>query len=160
MRSALDLGWRRPTSLAAPVPSRHKRDMEFATIESGNRIPLLRTLDIHLTEIGERHAVMEVDVGEAHRNYLGGAHGGLIATLIDTVCFFPRPLLPSGLAVTTTQLTVSYLRPAQVGDHLVSRCELVHLGRRTASLTVRVTGRDGALVAHGTVALMVLSAPG
>jgi acyl-CoA thioesterase len=131
--------------------------MEPATLESGNRIPLLRTLGIRLTEIGERHAVMEVDVSEAHRNYYGGAHGGLIATLVDTVSFFPRPLLPSGLEVTTTQLTVSFVRPAQVGDHLVSRCELVHLGRRTASLTVRVTRGDGALVAHGTVGLMVVS---
>lgn len=132
--------------------------MEPATLESGNRIPLLRTLGIRLTEIGERHAVMEVDVSDAHRNYYGGAHGGLIATLVDTVSFFPRPLLPSGLEVTTTQLTVSYVRPAKVGDHLVSRCELVHLGRRTASLTVRVTRGDGALVAHGTVALMVAGA--
>ena len=127
-----------------------------AALESGNRIPFLRTLGIRLTEIGERHAVMEVDVADAHRNYLGGAHGGLIATLVDTVCFFPRPLLPSGLAVTTSQLAVSYLRPANVGDHLVSRCDLVHLGRRTASLTVRVTRGDGTLLAHGTVGLMVL----
>ncbi len=132
--------------------------MQPATLESGNRIPLLRTLDIRLTEIGDRHAVMEVDVGERHLNYFGGAHGGLIATLVDTVCFFPQPLLPSGREVTTTQLTVSYVRPAQVGDHLVSRCDLVHLGRRTASLTVRVTRGDGALVAHGTVALMVVGA--
>jgi acyl-CoA thioesterase len=130
--------------------------MEPATLESGNRIPLLRTLGIRLTEIGDRHAVMEVDVSDAHRNYYGGAHGGLIATLVDTVCFFPRPLLPSGLEVTTTQLTVSYVRPASVGDHLVSRGELVFLGRRTASLTVRVTRADGELVAHGTVALLVL----
>jgi acyl-CoA thioesterase len=130
--------------------------MEPATLESGNRIPLLETLRIRLTEIGERHAVMEVDVEELHRNFFGGAHGGLIATLVDTVAFFARPLLPSGLEVTTTQLNVTYVRPAAVGDHLVSRCELVHLGRRTASVTVRVTRGDGALVAHGTVSLMVV----
>jgi acyl-CoA thioesterase len=130
--------------------------MEPATLESGNRIPLLQTLGIRLAEIGERHAVMEVDVSDIHRNYYGGAHGGLIATLVDTVSFFARPLLPSGLEVTTTQLNVSFVRPAAVGDRLVSRCELVHLGRRTASLTVRVTRGDGALVAHGTVGLMVM----
>jgi acyl-CoA thioesterase len=133
--------------------------MEPATLESGNRIPLLRTLGIALTEIGERHAVMEVVVGDAHRNYFGGAHGGLIATLVDTVCFFPAPLLPSGRTVTTTNLSVSYIRPAGVGDHLISRGELVHLGRRTASLTVRVTNAAGALVAHGTATLMLLDEP-
>jgi acyl-CoA thioesterase len=132
--------------------------MEPATIESGNRIPLLRTLDIHLTEIGERHAVMEVDVADIHRNYYGGAHGGLIATLVDTVCFFPKPMLPSGRTVTTTTLNVSYVRAARVGDHLVSRAEIEHLGRRTASLAVRVTNGTGALVAHGTATLMFLDA--
>ena len=130
--------------------------MEPATLESGNRIPLLRTLDIHLTEIGERHAVMEVEVGDIHRNYYGGAHGGLIATLVDTVCFFPKPMLPSGRTVTTTNLNVSYVRAATVGDRLVSRAEIQHLGRRTASLAVRVTNGDGALVAHGTATLMFL----
>ena len=130
--------------------------MEPATLESGNRIPLLRTLDIHLTEIGERHAVMEVEVGVIHRNYYGGAHGGLIATLVDTVCFFPKPMLPSGRTVTTTNLNVSYVRAATVGDRLVSRAEIQHLGRRTASLAVRVTNGDGALVAHGTATLMFL----
>ncbi|HEY6008975.1 MAG TPA: PaaI family thioesterase, partial [Geobacteraceae bacterium] len=103
--------------------------MEPATIATGNAIPLLRTLGINLAEIGPRHAVMEVVVSEAHGNYFGGAHGGLIATLIDTVCFFPRPLLPSGLLVTTTNLNVNYLRPAAVGDRLTARSELLHLGK-------------------------------
>lgn len=133
--------------------------MEPATLESGNKISLLRTLDIELTEIGERHALMEVVVAEKHCNYLGGAHGGLIATLVDTVCFFPRPLLPSGLLVTTANLNISYLRPAHVGDRLIARAELVHLGRRTASLTARVSDGAGRLIAHGSATLMVLAAP-
>lgn len=131
--------------------------MEPATIESGNAISLLRTLDIKLKEIGERHAVMEVVVAEKHANYLGGAHGGLMATLIDSVCFFPRSLLPSGRMVTTTNLNLSYIRAARVGDRLSARAELVHLGRKTASLTASVTDSTGRLIAHGTVTLMVLS---
>jgi acyl-CoA thioesterase len=134
--------------------------MEPATLASGNAIPLLRTLGIELTEIGERHALMEVVVEERHGNYFGGAHGGLIATLVDTVCFFPRPLLPSGRLVTTTNLSVTFVRPAQPGDRLIARSELLHLGRRMASLTVRVTDGEGRLVAHGTASLMVLQEPG
>src|SRR5512144_3038480 len=132
-----------------------ERTMEPATLETANAIALLRTLDIRLTEIGERHAVMEVEVAEKHGNYFGGAHGGLIATLVDTVCFFPRPLLPSGRLVTTTNLNVSYVRPAMVGERLTARSELLHLGRRTASLSVQVVNGEGLLVAHGTAPLMV-----
>lgn len=133
--------------------------MKPATLESGNAIPLLRTLDIRLTEFGERHAVMEVEVGEKHCNYFGGAHGGLVATLVDTVCFFPRPFLPSGRLVTTSNLNVSFVRPAAPGDRLVARSEILHLGRRTASLSVRVLDGESRLIAHGTVTLMVLKEP-
>jgi acyl-CoA thioesterase len=127
-----------------------------ATIEKANQISLLKTLGIRLAEIGENHAVMTVTVTGEHLNYLGGAHGGLLATLIDTVSFFPRPLLPAGITCTTTNLTVAYIRPAFLGDTLTARSELLHTGRRTASVISRVTNQEGKLVAHGTVTLMIL----
>jgi len=88
---------------------------------------------------------------------MGTVHGGLISALVDTVCFFPKPLIPSGLKLTTVDLNVSYVRPALKGDTLVARSELLHLGRRTARLTVKVTDQDHGLVAYGTATLMVLS---
>jgi len=91
---------------------------------------MLQTLNIHLREIGGTHAIMEVIVAELHSNYFGGAHGGLIATLVDTVSFFSRPLLPSGKSCTTTNLNVTYVRPAVIGDVLTARSDLIHMGRR------------------------------
>lgn len=131
--------------------------IEPATLESGNAISLLRTLNIHLREIGDSFAIMEVTVADLHRNYFGGAHGGLIAALMDTVSFFPRPLLPSGKMCTTTNLNVTYVRPAAVGDVLTARAELMHTGRRMASVTVTVHNQLGKLVAHGTTTLLVTS---
>ncbi|GFO54034.1 hypothetical protein GMSM_10410 [Geomonas sp. Red276] len=131
------------------------KPIEPATLASGNAISLLRTLDIHLREIGDDYAIMEVTVSDIHRNYFGCAHGGLIATLMDTVSFFPRPLLPSGRLCTTTNLNVTYDRPAGVGDVLTARSQLVHHGRRMASLNITVTNQHGKLVAHGTASLML-----
>lgn len=130
--------------------------MQPATMESANAISLLKTLGIRLAEVGDGHAVMEVTVDDRHRNYLGGVHGGLIATLVDTVSFFPKPLLPSGQAATTVALNVNYVRPAAVGDSLRARAELLHMGRRTASLTIRVIDQEERLVAHGTASLLLL----
>lgn len=123
------------------------------------RIPMLKTLGIRHVESSDRHAVMAVSVTDAHANYFGGAHGGLIATLIDTACFFPLPFLPSRRRLTTTQLQVNYVRGAAVGDALSAHAEILHLGRRTASLSVKVVRGDGALVAHGTAGLMFLDNP-
>ena len=130
--------------------------LEPATIDSANAIAMLQTLNIRLLEIGDTYAVMEVIVSAIHGNYFGGAHGGLLATLADTVSFFPRPLLPSGRTCTTTNLNINYVRPAAIGDTLTARSELVHLGRKMASLTVMVTNQEGKLVLHGTTTLMLL----
>jgi len=120
-------------------------------------IPFLKTLGVSVQEIAERHAEMTVTIDDRHLNYMGTVHGGLISALVDTVCFFPKPLIPSGLKLTSVDLNVSYVRPALKGDTLVARSELLHLGRRTARLTVKVTDQDHGLVAYGTATLMVLS---
>lgn len=133
--------------------------MKPATLETGNQIALLQTLDIQLTAIAPSHAIMEVTVSPKHLNYFGGGHGGLIATLIDTVCFFPAPLLPAGRVVTTSNLNIHYLRPADLGVRLSARADLLHLGRRTASLRINVENQRGQLIAHGTATLQVLAEP-
>lgn len=61
--------------------------MKPVTIEQANQIGMLQTLGIRLTDVGDDYAVMEVIVDERHSNYFGGVHGGLLATLVDTVAF-------------------------------------------------------------------------
>ncbi len=124
---------------------------------SPEHIPFLKTLGVSIREISDDFAEMTVTIDDRHLNYMGGAHGGLISALIDTVCFFPKPLIPSGRKLTTIDLNVSYLRPAGLGDTLVARSELLRLGRRTANLAVRVFDQNQNLIAHGTATLMILS---
>jgi len=106
-------------------------------------IPMLQTLGIRLVESGPEHAVMEVTVSEGHANFYGGTHSGLLATLADTACFFPRPLIPSGARIATTNFSLNYLRPASVGERLRGRAQLLRLGRRTANLEVRIETARG-----------------
>ena len=128
----------------------------FATGETPD-IPFLKTLGIALGEVTDDQAEMTVTIDDRHLNYMGTVHGGLISALIDTVCFFPGALLPSGLKLTTVDLHISYVRAARKGDTLTARSELLHLGRRTARLAVKVADQDHSLVAHGTATLMMLS---
>lgn len=130
--------------------------MKPATTDEINRIPLLVTLGIRIVDQGEDFARMQVRIDDRHLNYFGGAHGGLLATLIDTACFFPLPLLPSGRKVTTSNLNVHYVSPATVGDLLTAHSKIVHLGKSTVSLVVRITDHRDRLVAHGSATLLVL----
>jgi len=131
--------------------------MHSPMLDKINGIPLLVTLGIGCSAIGSDYCRMEVTVDERHRNFYGGAHGGLLATLVDTVCFFAEPLLPSGRLLTTSQLNVTYLRPAAVGDHLVAESKILHLGRRTVHVDVTVRNQHGDLVVHGTGSLLDVS---
>jgi acyl-CoA thioesterase len=97
-----------------------------------------------------------VVVSDHHKNYFGGAHGGLIATLIDSVAFFSKPFLPSGKPCTTTNLNINYVRPAAVGEKLSARSDITHLGKRTATISVKVENSEGKLIAHGTTSLMFI----
>ena len=119
-------------------------------------IPLLQTHDIRLVESDELHAVMEVTVSEKHANYYGGAHGGLLAALADTACFFPLPLIPSDTQVTTVNLNLNYMRPVSLGERLRVRADLLRLGRRTANLNVSIVNEAGKQVVQGTAVLMIL----
>ena len=131
--------------------------MDMIANEQVQDIQFLKTLGISLGEIADSHAEMKVSIDDCHLNYMGTVHGGLISTLVDTVCFFPKPLLPSGLKLATVDLHVSYIRTAGKGDTLTARSELLHLGGRTARLSVGVTDQDRNLVAHGLATLMVLT---
>jgi len=121
-------------------------------------IPMLQTLGITLVESGDTHAIMEVTVAEKHANFYGGTHGGLLATLADTTCFFPRPLIPSGVRAATTNLSLNYLRPAAVGEILRARADLLHFGRRTANLEIHIENAQGKLLVQGSAVLLVLEA--
>ena len=95
--------------------------MQPATPDRIDAIPMLKTLGIRLVESGPDYAVMDVVVDARHANYFGGVHGGLLATLADTVCFFPEPLLPAGRMVTTANLNLNYLKAPALGCRLTAR---------------------------------------
>lgn len=130
--------------------------MTSVNLEQINAIPMLQTLGIRCTATGADFTRMEVTVSDAHRNFYGGAHGGLLATLVDTACFFADPLAPAGRRLTTSQLSISYLRPVAAGDHLIATSQILHLGRRTIHLDVSILNQHGKQVVHGTATLLDL----
>jgi len=110
-------------------------------------------------EVEEGRAVFAARPGEEHYNPIGAVHGGLAATLLDTVmgCAV-HSALPAGVGYTTIELSVNYVR-AITGDTGPVRAEgkLVHLGGRVATAEGRVHAEaDGRLLAHGTTTILVL----
>lgn len=107
-----------------------------------------------------------VNEGEVHfavtpkpdfANPLGTVHGGICATLLDSVmgCAV-HTTLPAGVGYTTLELKINYIRTVQVdADELTGVGTVIHVGGRTATAEGKVFSADGKLVAHGSTTCMV-----
>jgi uncharacterized protein (TIGR00369 family) len=90
-------------------------------------------------------------------NPMGSMHGGIVATLLDTVmgCAV-HSSLDGGGGYTTLDLDVRYVRSAPLtGDVIRAYGNVVHVGGRTATAEGRVIDADGHLLAHATTTCML-----
>jgi uncharacterized protein (TIGR00369 family) len=120
----------------------------------------LDRLKIQPVTIEKGTAVFEVTVDETHLRTMGIAHGGMVATLLDSclgcACW---TLAPPDNHVVTVQLNINYIRPAWLGETLTARAEVRHAGQMTAVSRGEVRTSDGLLVAMATGTFMFLPVP-
>jgi uncharacterized protein (TIGR00369 family) len=114
----------------------------------GDPPPFLLLLGISGVSAEAGTVVMQVDPAEFHYNPLGSVHGGLLASLLDSVmgCAV-HTMLPAGAGYATIEMKVSLLRPVTVA---------------TGTLTVafaegRVEDGRGRLIAHATTSCAVFA---
>ena len=111
---------------------------------------------MQLDELTEEKAVCSMEVGENHRNGLGGVMGGAIFTLAD----FASAALTNHLHSPTVaqQVSINYLNGAK-GSRLTAVASLVKNGRSSMVTEVRVTDDLGRDIALMTFTSFKLSAP-
>ena len=115
--------------------------------EAFGLVPYAKLLGLELGEVGRGVASVRLEVREELKQYQGVVHGGAVASLIDTAAAFAvLTQLEINERVTTTDLTIHYLRPANSG-RLTATARIVRTGRRLVVLTVEVTNDQGILVA-------------
>jgi uncharacterized protein (TIGR00369 family) len=115
-------------------------------------------MDMWITEVSEGRVVFAAEPAEYHYNPLGTVHGGVMATLLDSVlgCAV-QSMLPAGTSYTTLELKVNYLRPITTKTGTVY-CEgkIIYVGGRVATAEGRLTDAAGKLYAHGTTTCIIL----
>src|SRR6185503_17198659 len=107
--------------------------------------PIGVLMDFRIAELSEGRAVFLVTPAEFHYNPIGVVHGGVAATLLDSAmgCAV-HSTLPAGVAYTTLEIKVNYVRAmsAKTGE---VRCEAkaIHVGGRTATAEGRIVDAQG-----------------
>ena len=110
-------------------------------------VPYARFLGLELGEIGDGQTRIHLDVREELLQNQGVVHGGAIASLIDTASAFAvLSQIAVSERVTTTDLTIHYLRPVTSG-RMTATARIVRGGKRLFVLSVEVTNEQNVLVA-------------
>ena len=119
-----------------------------------------RLLGMRFDEIDHGRVVMSLKTRPDFANPLGTVHGGIAATLLDSVlgCAV-HTTLPAGAGYTTLELKINYIRPVQTnGQTLTATGTVIHSGRRTATAEGKVLDGHDKLIAHATTTCIILPA--
>ena len=120
--------------------------------------PALLLPGVGMGTIEAGRVIMTLEPGGYHYNPPGIMHGGMIATLLDSVmgCAV-RSMLPAGHGYTTLEFKVNFVRP--VGDRtgvMTAEEHAVHGGRRWR----RLLDAAGKLYATASRTCLVFDVPG
>jgi len=122
--------------------------------------PIARLMGFDLVKvIEEGRAVFACTPGEQHFNPIGVVHGGLAMTLLDSAmgCAV-HTTLPAGMAYTSLEVKVNFVRPITATTGPVqAEGTVVHRGSRVATAEGRLVAEaSGKLLAHASTTCMVM----
>ncbi len=134
------------------------RGLRDGTVPSA---PISALVGLALTEVDDGRIVMCLTPAEYHYNPIGTMHGGILATLLDSVmgCAV-HSTLPKGRAYTSLEIKVNYVRAVtNESGELSAEGKVVHVGRRSAVAEAKVTDAQGRLCATASTTCMVFDLP-
>ncbi len=125
------------------------------------RPPVTALLGIGLSSVEPGAVAMEMPVGEHLYNPLGSVHGGMIATILDSVmgCAV-HSVLPLGRGYTTLEIKVNFLRAVTdlVGT-VRAEGRVVHAGRQSAVADAKLVDAAGKIYATASTTCLVFDLP-
>ncbi|WP_216855980.1 PaaI family thioesterase [Acidisphaera sp. S103] len=123
--------------------------------------PIAALVGLSIDAVEEGRVVMRLTPAEYHYNPIGTMHGGILATLLDSVmgCAV-HARLPEGRAYTSLEIKVNYVRAVTVASgELSAEGNAVHVGRRSAVAEGKVLDAKGRLCAAASTTCLVFDLP-
>ncbi|MET7924558.1 PaaI family thioesterase [Streptomyces sp. NPDC005349] len=154
--------WEDPALTAAAVGQSSGLDF-LREIQAGRlpAAPVGATVDFRLDEVEKGRVVFSLVPGEEHYNPIGSVHGGIYATLLDSAAGCAvQSTLPQGVAYTSLDLTVKFLRRITVDTGRVRAIgTVVSSGRQTALAQAQLVDATDRVLAHATSTCMLFPVP-
>ncbi len=114
-----------------------------------------------MSDVEHGLVVMHLTAAAYRYNPIGTMHGGILATLLDSVMGGAvHSTLPKGRAYTSLEIKVNYVRAVTIASgELSAEGRLVHGGRRSAVAEGKVIDALGRLCATASTTCMVFDLP-
>jgi uncharacterized protein (TIGR00369 family) len=124
--------------------------------------PIAQLMQFDIVDLAEGRVEFSCVLDESVYNPIGVVHGGLVCTLLDTVAGCAvHTTLPQGMAYTSIELKVNYLRAVHAhSGPLTAVGTVVKPGRRVAFAEGEVRDSAGRVVATASSSLLVFPIPG
>jgi acyl-CoA thioesterase len=106
---------------------------------------VLKRLGISVVAVEAGSVQLEMKIEDDMVNALGICHGGFTFALADTA--FAYCLVSAGVEPATMQASISYIKPAVVGEVVSATAVVSKVGKKSGFAKVTLTKGDGDLVA-------------
>lgn len=112
-----------------------------------DHVPFAKLLGIEVESVEPGHAVLTINLRHEHMRNDAIAHGGVVATVIDSAMAIAiMALLAENERTVTVDLTIHYLRPVTEGLAKAS-ARVVRAGRKVITVSAELFDKDGKLAA-------------
>jgi len=119
--------------------------------------PISRLTGLEIAEVGVGSATFNLPVSPWLLPATGSVLGGVFALGADAALGSAIiSALPPGYALTTSELSLSFLRPASVGSTLIASARTVHVAHSVGLSEVFITDPQGRLLGHGSSRCVLL----
>lgn len=121
--------------------------------------PIASHINLEMVSVSPGVANMAATPDESHYNPIGSVHGGFAATLLDSVCGCAvQSTLPAGMAYTSLDLNVSFLRgmTSETG-RVTAQGRVTKPGSRAAFVEADIKDAAGRVLATATSTCLVFT---
>jgi uncharacterized protein (TIGR00369 family) len=155
--------WDDPRALAEAGRAMSGRDFLDAVLRGAlPSPPICHLVDFTFERIDDGRVAMVLTPQESQYNPIGSVHGGIIATVLDSVmgCAV-HTKLPLGRTYTTLEIKVNYLRGVNRETGPMSAVGwVVHLGHQTAMAEASLSDARGKLFAQASTTCLIFDVLG
>ncbi|MEO0392247.1 MAG: PaaI family thioesterase [Pseudomonadota bacterium] len=151
--------WSDPSALAAAA--RRMDGLSFLQAGRDGTIPMPPIFDLfemRFDDVAEGRVVFSMPVREYQYNPIGTVHGGVMATILDSVaaCCIHTTLSAEEM-YTTLELKINYVCGVTAKlSRMRAEGNVIHRGRRMATSEGKLYGDDGKLYAHASSTCMIM----